>query len=172
MPIYRTYTFREIYSSRCAKVCCIQRYSFTFPSGLFCHLIIKYVPLSISHICYVSCPFRLPSLITIILSCVQGSAINNNGLSIGWLDLLTGSFQSLLITINYSAMANLPTSQIIRTRSILVLALRFTPLYSKSKSKLLYDWRFTANQFVLASNPLRPTTRLFFSWTPAVIVLM
>jgi hypothetical protein len=33
----------------------------------------------------------------------------------------------------------------------------------KSKSELLYDWRFTANQFVLASSPLRPTTRFFFS---------
>jgi hypothetical protein len=33
---------------------------------------------------------------------------------------------------------------------------------SKSKSKLLYDWRFTASQFVLASSPLRPTTRDFF----------
>jgi hypothetical protein len=28
----------------------------------------------------------------------------------------------------------------------------------KSKSKLLYDWRFNANRFVLASSPLRPTT--------------
>jgi hypothetical protein len=27
---------------------------------------------------------------------------------------------------------------------------------------LLYDWRFTANQFVLASSPLRTTTRHFF----------
>jgi hypothetical protein len=34
---------------------------------------------------------------------------------------------------------------------------------SKSKSKLLYDWRFTANQFVLASSPLRLMTRFFFS---------
>jgi hypothetical protein len=33
---------------------------------------------------------------------------------------------------------------------------------SKSKSELLYDWRFTANQFVLASSPLRLTTRYFF----------
>jgi hypothetical protein len=32
----------------------------------------------------------------------------------------------------------------------------------KSKSKLLYDWWFTANQFVLASSPLRPTTRDIF----------
>jgi hypothetical protein len=29
----------------------------------------------------------------------------------------------------------------------------------ESKSKLLYDWRFTANQSVLASSPLRPVTR-------------
>jgi hypothetical protein len=34
----------------------------------------------------------------------------------------------------------------------------------KSKSKLVYDWRFTANQFVLASCPLRLTTRNIFSW--------
>jgi hypothetical protein len=33
---------------------------------------------------------------------------------------------------------------------------------SKSKSKLLYDWLFTANQNVLSSSPLRPTTRNFF----------
>jgi hypothetical protein len=29
-------------------------------------------------------------------------------------------------------------------------------------SELLYDWRFTANQFVLAPSPLRLTTRIFF----------
>jgi hypothetical protein len=28
-------------------------------------------------------------------------------------------------------------------------------------SELLYDWRFTANRFVLATNPLRPTTGIF-----------
>jgi hypothetical protein len=33
---------------------------------------------------------------------------------------------------------------------------------SESKSKLLYDWRFTTHQFVLASNSLRLTTRDFF----------
>jgi hypothetical protein len=37
-----------------------------------------------------------------------------------------------------------------------------TAYSSKSKSKLLYDWRFTANQFVLASSPLRLTIRDFF----------
>jgi hypothetical protein len=31
-----------------------------------------------------------------------------------------------------------------------------------SNSKLLYDWRFTANQFVLATSPLRLATRDFF----------
>jgi hypothetical protein len=35
-------------------------------------------------------------------------------------------------------------------------------LQSKSNSKLLYDWRFTANQFVLESSPLRHTTRDLF----------
>jgi hypothetical protein len=28
--------------------------------------------------------------------------------------------------------------------------------------ELLYDWRFTANQFVLAPSPLRPTPSIFF----------
>jgi hypothetical protein len=31
------------------------------------------------------------------------------------------------------------------------------------KSELLYDWRFTANQFFLAPGPLRPTTRDFLT---------
>jgi hypothetical protein len=34
---------------------------------------------------------------------------------------------------------------------------------NNSKSKLLYDWPFAANQFILASAPLRPTTRDFFN---------
>jgi hypothetical protein len=32
---------------------------------------------------------------------------------------------------------------------------------SESESELLYDWRSTANHFVLATSPLRPTTRIF-----------
>jgi hypothetical protein len=32
---------------------------------------------------------------------------------------------------------------------------------SESESELLYDWRFIANQFVLATSPLRPTTGNF-----------
>jgi hypothetical protein len=47
---------------------------------------------------------------------------------------------------------------------------RLTPT---SQSELLYDWRFTANQFVLTPSPLRLTARIFFlNWTPAVIVLI
>jgi hypothetical protein len=33
---------------------------------------------------------------------------------------------------------------------------------SEAKSKLLYDWRFTTYQFVLASSPLRPMIMDFF----------
>jgi hypothetical protein len=43
----------------------------------------------------------------------------------------------------------------------------------KSNSKLIYDVRFTANQFILVSNPLRPTTRdIFLNWALAIIVLI
>jgi hypothetical protein len=35
-----------------------------------------------------------------------------------------------------------------------------TPL---SESELFYDWRFTANQFVLAPSPFKLTARFFFS---------
>jgi hypothetical protein len=45
---------------------------------------------------------------------------------------------------------------------------KFLEELPKSKSKLLYDWRFVANQFVLASSPLRPTTRdSFFELNPS-----
>jgi hypothetical protein len=30
------------------------------------------------------------------------------------------------------------------------------------QSELLYDWQFTANQFILAPSPLRPTTGILF----------
>jgi hypothetical protein len=40
----------------------------------------------------------------------------------------------------------------------------------KSKSKLLYDRRFAANLFILASSSLRLTKRDFFNWTLTVIV--
>jgi hypothetical protein len=41
---------------------------------------------------------------------------------------------------------------------------------SESESESLYDWRLTANQFILASSPLRPTTSIFstYSYSPIV----
>jgi hypothetical protein len=47
------------------------------------------------------------------------------------------------------------------------------PTWSESDSELLYDWRFTANQFVLATSPLRlATTNFIFQLNTCVIVLM
>jgi hypothetical protein len=37
---------------------------------------------------------------------------------------------------------------------------------SESESELLYDWWFTANQFVVATIPLRLTTSIFFHLNP------
>jgi hypothetical protein len=34
--------------------------------------------------------------------------------------------------------------------------------FIRSKSEFLHDWRFTANQFVLATSPLRLTTQQFY----------
>jgi hypothetical protein len=51
-----------------------------------------------------------------ILSHVRDYVTNNNGFWIGWLDLLALLLQFLLFTINYSTTANVPTSQITRTR--------------------------------------------------------
>jgi hypothetical protein len=38
----------------------------------------------------------------------------------------------------------------------------YVPNCVESESELLYDWRFTAKQFVLATSPLRPSTSIFF----------
>jgi hypothetical protein len=43
----------------------------------------------------------------------------------------------------------------------------------RNKTQLLYDWRFTANQFVLVPSPLGLTSNdFFFNWTLAIIALM
>jgi hypothetical protein len=39
------------------------------------------------------------------------------------------------------------------------------------KVKVIYDWRFTTNQFVLASSPLRPTIRDVFQLNPCSHVM-
>jgi hypothetical protein len=35
-------------------------------------------------------------------------------------------------------------------------------IWQSQESKLLYDWRFTANQFALAPSPVRLTTSVLF----------
>jgi hypothetical protein len=39
---------------------------------------------------------------------------------------------------------------------------------SESESELLYDWRFTTNQFILAPSPLRLTAKNFFQLNTCV----
>jgi hypothetical protein len=77
---------------------------------------------------------------SILLSRVRGSTTNNNGLWIGWLALLTLLLQSLLFTINYSAIANLTNHWDIL---LLVLFCACTLNCTVSQSqKLLYYWLF------------------------------
>jgi hypothetical protein len=59
-----------------------------------------------------------------------------------------------------------------RLQQFFVAAGMYVPTcYTKSKSKLLHDWQFTAHQFISVPNPLRMKTRLFFNWTLAVTIL-
>jgi hypothetical protein len=44
-----------------------------------------------------------------------------------------------------------------------VIHITITVITIVMTSEFLYDWRYTANQFVLAPSPLRPTTRDFFN---------
>jgi hypothetical protein len=46
------------------------------------------------------------------------------------------------------------------------------PTLKELESKLLYDWLFNASQCVVAPNPLRLKTSIFFNWTLPVIILM
>jgi hypothetical protein len=39
---------------------------------------------------------------------------------------------------------------------------KYSPWWLESEFELLYDWRFTANHFLLAPNSLRPTTSISF----------
>jgi hypothetical protein len=75
----------------------------------------------------------------LLLSRVYGSVTNNNGFWTVWLDLLAASFTS---SLNYNQLyrCDLPTSQITRTRSILVLLPTCTPLYSSSHSVPSYNF--------------------------------
>jgi hypothetical protein len=62
--------------------------------------------------------------------------------------------------------SRLPFTSLPRTRSATVEVSTPPPhgiLLWMSESELLYDWRFRANQFVLAPSPLRLTARMFSS---------
>jgi hypothetical protein len=66
--------------------------------------------------------------------------------------MITSAIHSFTNRIELSQFTYSP----IRIESLLVC------LESESESELLYDWRFTANKFVLASSPLSLTARIVF----------
>jgi hypothetical protein len=76
--------------------------------------------------------------------------------------------QSLAIIINYNNSQYIFNRNLLpwlpRTRSILIgLSFSFDLIYD-SKSEWLYDWRFTAHHFILASSSLRRAFRVFSSF--------
>jgi hypothetical protein len=90
------------------------------------------------------------------------------------LRLTTSNFIFQLNTCGSYVISSLTRGWVCRLQLLLVLAsgviLRShdhipqqTDCKKTSTSKLVYDWRFTVNQFVLKSGPLRPTTRDFYS---------
>jgi hypothetical protein len=109
---------------------------------------------------------RTPTKLSHIGVCVT----NNNGFWIRWLDLLA-------LLYNYSQLWQLTINDCLRLAPFLTgpraslllwrmendesLPTHWTPLRMTSESELLYDWRFTANQSVLATSPLRLTTSNF-----------
>jgi hypothetical protein len=110
------------------------------------------------------------------------SLAGNSALMAGWLAIATGLHQHCdsLLRISRDSwpywlaaimLLSLATTVILGSEShgthdyILVSGCLRTHspwLYSKSKSKLLYDCRFTANQFLLAPSPLKIMARVFF----------
>jgi hypothetical protein len=89
------------------------------------------------------------------------------GLDIEFIDHLlivtTSDYNSL--TELYTPNITVNTAHIRSSLHILTINWTLTSLWeSESESELLYDWRFTANQFVLATSPLRLKTSIFFFW--------
>jgi hypothetical protein len=72
--------------------------------------------------------------------------------------LLTSDFWLLLLTSDFWLL--LLTSDFFFWRLLLISVL--CCLLSESESEFLYDWRFTANQLILAPSPLRLTANFFF----------
>jgi hypothetical protein len=80
---------------------------------------------------------------------------------------------------NSTLLSAMTTSSRILTYLLFIIILSSSKLINrlfdclKSKSKLPYDWRLTANHFILVLSPSMLTNRDFFpNWTLAVIVLM
>jgi hypothetical protein len=93
-------------------------------------------------------------------------------LDIGFIDHL---YTRLLISTIHKATRPFPACSVFTRRSLVTASnsgdssasalkssLHRLPYRTDSESELLYDWRFTANQFVLATNHLRLTTNIFF----------
>jgi hypothetical protein len=84
--------------------------------------------------------------------------------------------ETIIVSLNYTLqMSHIKSSLHSRTpatnsrpfrTSLLVLSSPPDYQLTKVKVKVNDDWRFTANQFILASSPLRPTIRHFFSTEP------
>jgi hypothetical protein len=94
---------------------------------------------------------------------------NNNGFLIGCLDLLTASFT---ITLNHNQLQKLTlnlqpntyfwtAADSLHSRSRSRSHSHSTADFSASESELLYYWRYTANEYVLATSPLRLKTSNF-----------
>jgi hypothetical protein len=71
-------------------------------------------------------------------------------------------------------IAKTPRYWILATTNSHLLSQAVTHFWLRTKLELELsdDWQFTAKQFVLAPSPLRITSRDFFDWTLAVIVLL
>jgi hypothetical protein len=95
-----------------------------------------------------------------ILSRIGACVTNNNGFWVRCLDLL-----ALLCNYEYNKWLSTTRSIPYWTTSIFhcdeSLLTHWTPLRMTSESEFLYEWRFTANQSVLATSPLRLTTSNF-----------
>jgi hypothetical protein len=88
----------------------------------------------------------------------------------GFDDWVYGHFFS--ITVNYSAIANLPTSQITRTCFILVLA-PSVKLKVKVRVRVTLQLEVYRQSVHLGARPLETHDQsFFFNWTLAVVVLM
>jgi hypothetical protein len=92
------------------------------------------------------------------------------GMDIGFIEHLQVVATNNIHTLQNRAVFSSPRSSLVvawyrlLTIAIILLPGSIPPfqLNNTSESELLYDWRFTANHFVLAISPLRLTISNFF----------